>query len=75
MADVHLEFIWQPKESPEIVIADGLSRVIDVSNSALCYKIFKSICLFKRPAEGRIWGFPTGDAFAGTPDGFHKASR
>jgi hypothetical protein len=63
------------RESQEIVRADDLSRVIDVSDFALCYKVFKSICLFKRPAGGRTWGFPTGDAFAGTPDGFHKASR
>jgi hypothetical protein len=37
--------------------------------------VFKSICLFKLPARGRIWGSPTGDAFAGAPKGIYKASR
>jgi hypothetical protein len=29
-ANVHLEFIWKPRTSSEIVLADDLSRVVDV---------------------------------------------
>ncbi len=37
--------------------------------------MFKSICLFKLPARGRIWGSPTGDALQELQRGFIKASR
>jgi hypothetical protein len=74
MTDVHFS-TWQLSESQEIAIADDLSRVINVSKFAMDCKVFKSICLFKHPARGRIWGFPTGNASAGAQKGFHKASR
>lgn len=74
-ANVHLEFIWKSRESLEVKMADDLSRVVDVSDFALRYEVFKRICLNKKDQGGQGWGFPTGDAFAGAHKEFHKASR
>jgi hypothetical protein len=74
-ANVHLEFIWKPRTSSEMVLADDLSRVVDVSDFALRYGVFKQICLTRHANSGKIWNFPTGDAFAGAHKDFHKADR
>ena len=39
------------------------------------YSVFKRICLTKKASVGQMWGFPTGDAFAGAQKEFHKASK
>ena len=41
--DVHVDFIWKPKESPEMLIADKLSREDDSSEIFVTRKTFHSI--------------------------------
>ena len=65
--DVHLEFLWQPRASAEIDLADSLSRTIDTSDYALSHKEFHKLC--------KQWDFPMGDVYAGAAKDFHKASR
>jgi hypothetical protein len=49
--------------------------VVDVSDFALRYGVFKQICLTRQANSGKIWNFPTGDAFAGAHKDFHKPDR
>ena len=65
--DVALEFIWKPRTTAEIQLADSLSRIVDTSDFALNNAIFVRLC--------RQWGFPTADVFAGQSRRFHKHSR
>jgi len=65
--DVALEFIWKPRTTAEIQLADRLSRIIDTSDFALNNTIFERLC--------RQWGFPTADVFAGQARKFHKHTR
>ena len=62
--DVALEFIWQPRTTEAIQIADSLSRIVDTSDFALNNTVFEQL--------GRRWGFPTADVFAGAAQKFHK---
>lgn len=62
--DVALEFIWQPRTTEAIQIADSLSRIVDTSDFALNYTVFEQL--------GRRWGFSTADVFAGAAQKFHK---
>lgn len=65
--DVALEFIWKPRESPEIQLADSLSRYVDTADFALNQATFQRL--------GKRWGFPTADVFAGGAHKFHKHNR
>eukprot|EP00884_Botryococcus_braunii_P019873 jgi/Botrbrau1/656/Bobra.0161s0044.1 len=65
---------WVPRDTPEIQVADLLSRCDDASDFALDRGIYTQICKTGLP-EGGIWGFPTGDCFAGTVDKFHQVKR
>ena len=70
--DVHLEFVWQSRES-DLLRADMLSRVEDSSEIFVSRHAFKHICLQKH--NGVQWGFPTLDVFAGGATGQHVVSR
>ncbi len=71
--DVHVDFIWKPRESPEMLIADGLSREEDSSEIFVTRKTFHRI-VFHR--QGVVHGgMPTLDVFAGAAIGQHKAAR
>ena len=65
--DVDLDFVWKPRTFAEIMKVDALSRIVDTSDFALTNKEFLRVC--------KLWGFPTGDVFAGAAHGFYKASR
>jgi hypothetical protein len=65
---------WVPRDTPEIQRADLLSRCDDASDFALDRSIYSQICKTCL-LEGGIWGFPTGDCFAGTVDKFHHVRR
>jgi hypothetical protein len=65
---------WVPRDTPEIQRADLLSRCDDASDFALDRSIYSQTCKTCLP-EGGIWGFPTGDCFAGTVDKFHHVRR
>ena len=65
--DVDLKFIWQPRTTAQIQLADTLSRTVDTSDFALANAIFERVC--------RQWGFPTADVFAGQARKFHKHSK
>ena len=72
--DVQLEFEWLPRSSDTIEYVDALSRIVDGSDFALSHHVFVRICQKIAP-DGKIWGFPTCDVFAGGAKDFHKASR
>ena len=65
--DVALEFIWKPRTSAEIQLADSLSRIVDSSDFAVNNVVFVQLC--------QKWGFPTADVFAGQSKRFHKHKR
>ena len=65
--DVALEFIWKPRTTAEIQVADSLSRIVDTSDFALNNTIFERLC--------KRWGFPTADVFAGQSRRFHKHNK
>ena len=65
--DVALEFIWKPRTTAEIQLADKLSRLVDTSDFAINNAIFEMLC--------RRWGFPTADIFAGQSRRFHKHKK
>ena len=65
--DVALEFIWKPRTTAEIQLADELSRTIDTSDFALNNTLFVRLC--------KQWGFPTADVFAGQSRRFHKHKK
>jgi hypothetical protein len=59
--------MWQLRESQELVIAFDLPMVFDVSQFALCYKVFTGAFAYSNVLLGAGFGaFPTGNAFAGT---------
>lgn len=79
--DVHLEFVWLPRSTPSIALADTLSRTEDDDHVILQEAVFLAICLKEFPKAvkeahrgiDRIWGFPTCDVFAGPNPHEHKA--
>ena len=70
--DVHVDFIWKPRESPEMLIADELSRE---ENSSEIFVTRKTIVLVFHRQGVVHWGMPTLDVFAGAAIGQHKAAR
>ena len=67
--DVHVDFIWKPRNAPEMLVADELSRMEDSSEIFLTRKTFLHI-VFRRRGDAS-WGFPTLDVFAGAAMGQH----
>ena len=65
--DVALEFIWKPRTTADIQLADSLSRIVDASDFALNNTIFERLC--------KRWGFPTAVVFAGQSRRFHKHKK
>jgi len=61
--DVAMEFIWKPRTTEEIKIADSLSRAVDTSDFA------SSNAIFER------WVFLTADVFAGAAQKFHEHKK
>lgn len=66
-AQAEVDFVWQPRESAEIQVADALSKEMDTSDLVLC----------KAPSQRlmRSWGCPTVDVFATSVDGGHKTAK
>ena len=71
--DVHLDYIWESRESDLMLHADMLSRLEDSSEIFLLRVVFKRVCL--REINGVIWGWPTLDVFAGDAKNQHVMSR
>ena len=63
---VELDFVWAPRNTPEIVIADQLSRIQDWSAVFLSDTTVQRVCKFFKVT-------PTLDVFAGAAPGEHKA--
>ena len=70
---VHLDFIWESRESVSLQHADMLSRLEDSSEVFLSHATFKRVCM--HVSEGSRWGFPTLDVFAGHASQQHVVSR
>ena len=64
-AGAEIEFVWQPRESAEIRLADALSKEIDTSDLILCNSHTSKLF--------QLFGKPTCDAFATSVDGGKKA--
>ena len=71
--DVHLDFVWESRESSALLHADMLSRLEDSSEVFLSHAAFKRVCM--HVSGGVRWGFPTLDAFTGHASQQHVVSR
>lgn len=66
-AGAELDFVWMPRESELIKLADALSKEVDTSDFILCSRPTKRLM--------DLWGNPTLDAFATSVDNGHKAAK
>ena len=71
--NVHLDFIWESRESSALLQADMVSRLEGNSNVCLSHAAFKRVCM---QVSGAVrLGFSTLDVFAGHASQQHVVSR
>jgi hypothetical protein len=77
--DIQPIFVWQPRDSPEVQLADELSKRADAHDCSLQQAAYDSLCsrelplLQQRLLNTVTWGSPTVDLFASA--GAHKCGR
>lgn len=72
--DVQPVWVWQPRDSPEVRLADALSKQPDAHDWILSQQVFNQLGARQLPGrQGGQWGAPTVDLFASA--GNHKCDR
>jgi hypothetical protein len=72
--DLQIVAQWVPRDTPDMQLADHYSRCDDPGAFALAHRLFLTLSRTPLPSGG-MWGFCTGDCFAGAVPEFHHSPR